>query len=53
MDSAYVRLKTARTEGMRGSIIDVMNPHAKNRVVTAARAAVRSRLVDGIGSTLL
>jgi hypothetical protein len=33
---------------MRGSIIDVMNPQTKNRVVTAARAADRSRFVDGI-----
>src|SRR5271168_2594171 len=53
MDCAYVRLKIARTEGIRGSIIAVMNPHAKNRVVTAAKAAVRSRFVDGIGSTVL
>src|SRR5580658_11322711 len=48
MDCAYVRLKTVFTDAMRGSIIDVMNPQAKNRVVTAARAADRSRFVDGI-----
>src|SRR3569833_130760 len=48
MDCAYVRLKTARTDGMRGSIIEVMNPQAKKSVVTAMNAARRSGFADGI-----
>ncbi len=49
MDWAYVRLKIARTEGMSGSIIDVMNPQAKKRVVTATKAARRSGFADCMG----
>src|SRR5882757_10909238 len=39
IDCVYVRLKIARTDGISGSIMAVMKPHAKKSVVTAMNAA--------------
>src|SRR5882757_2258434 len=41
IDCVYVRLKIARTDGISGSIMAVMKPHAKKSVVTAINAARR------------
>src|SRR3712207_2212619 len=51
IDSARLRLKTPRTDGISGSIIEVMKPHAKNSVVTEANAAFQSYAVFGIVSS--
>ncbi len=47
--SAYVSRKMAFTVGSRGSIMEVMNPQAKNNVVMATNADFRLRCSVGIG----